>query len=356
MNSPDFDKHLLQILEDGPLGLATVNADLHFLSVNQTLCRMLAVTAAELTPLPLSDIVHREDYAAMNRLARQLFDRQIPAYSLEQRWRKKDGSLLWVHLTVTAVCDDDSAPCYGVVVIENITSQKQAEAKLEYLAQRLAQTERLTTIGRLTSTLTHEINNSMHVVQGLLNLSLEELDNPLDLTSYLNMSLSEASKIIQLIGRLRYSYFAQSEPVETFELPPLLEEAATLATRELKRRHISVHVQPVPELPALTSQPSRLYLVLLSSILNLGEMMASGGGNNLDIRVYSLPQSIMIAMSGSAEDEDVAFAREGWQQALEMELRFSFHRDTVADLGGELAIETEEENITYTLEIPVSKL
>jgi len=345
-NPVKISKQFQQFLKNNPRGAATFDATYHLLQVNPSFCKITAYTEQDLDNFTIIDIIYADDADKTIKLLQQLLKGEIASFTIEQRWTKKSGETIWVNLIVSAINDDADAFSYGMLMVEDITQAKQIEGAYQRLRERRRQTEQLSTIGRLTSTITHEINNAMHVVQGLLNLSLEQLDNPVDLVSYLNMSLTESAKIAGLIGRLRYSYRAYPEPATIVELNPLLEEVATLAHRELKQKNISIYTRLAANLPSITSRFSQLYLIFLSIALNLGEFLMFMDSGEIEIRSDFLPQGVEVTLLGQCDEIG--------PDTTELDLSLSFSRDKIVELGGNLSIDRQNGGIACVVEIPFS--
>jgi len=345
-NPTKINKQLQQFLKNNPRGVATFDTTFHLFKVNPLFCEITAYPEQELNDITIIDVIYPDDVNKTTKLLHQLLKGEIASFAVEQRWTKKSGETIWVNLLISAISDDSDTFSYGMAMVEDITRYKQTEKAYQRWRERRGQTEQLATIGRLTSTLTHEINNSMHVVQGLLNLSLEELDNPVDLVSYLNMSLAESAKVVELIGRLRYSYRVDPEPPAVFELNQLLEEVATLVHRELKRKNVSVHTRFASNLPSVTSQFSQLYLIFLSIALNLGEILTSTDRGEIEIRSNFLPQKVKVTFFAKCDEIGL--------DTTELDLSLSFGRDKIVELGGNLSIDKQNGGIACVVEIPFS--
>lgn len=148
------------LFERAPIGLAIVSQDYRLMEVNRTLCRLLDYAPAELTTKTFLDITHPRYVEADMTLARLLFAGEIPFYTLEKRYLKRDGSPVWVNLTATVIHDRDGRPMYGLAMIEDISARKRAEK--ERLAHEAAQRE------ALVREVHHRIKNNLHGVLGLL--------------------------------------------------------------------------------------------------------------------------------------------------------------------------------------------
>ncbi|HJU27067.1 MAG TPA: PAS domain S-box protein, partial [Rhodanobacteraceae bacterium] len=116
-------------------GIAETGLDGGFRTVNDQYCRMLGYTREELLQMRMQDITHPDD------LQRNidLFDRcvrQGHAFDIEKRNVRKDGTTIWVHDSVSAVCDARGRPQSLAAVSIDISESKHAEAELLASLQR----------------------------------------------------------------------------------------------------------------------------------------------------------------------------------------------------------------------------
>ena len=77
------------------------------------------------------EITHPEDLEADLEYVRQLLAGEAESYSMEKRHFRKDGEIVWVNLTVSLLREDTGEPRWFVCVVEDITSEKQAELRIQ---------------------------------------------------------------------------------------------------------------------------------------------------------------------------------------------------------------------------------
>jgi PAS domain S-box-containing protein len=116
--------------EQAAVGIAQVYPDGRWLRVNQRLCDIVGYTRDELLQCTFQDITHPEDLNTDLNFVQQVLAGDIPTYSMEKRYIRKDHSLVWVNLTVGIVRDETGAPKYFVSVIEDIAARKLEEDKV----------------------------------------------------------------------------------------------------------------------------------------------------------------------------------------------------------------------------------
>lgn len=123
--------------EQAAVGIAHVSLEGHFLRVNQKLSEILGYSVPELMELQVESLSHPEDLRLDLQKLEKLVAGEISTYSLEKRYIRKDGSLVWGNLTVSLVYSCSGAVPYLVEIVEEITTRKQAEAELQRLTQEL---------------------------------------------------------------------------------------------------------------------------------------------------------------------------------------------------------------------------
>ncbi len=119
------------------VGIAHVAENGQWLRVNQKLCDIIGYTSEELLERSFQDITYPEDLDADIGYVRQVLASEIQTYSMEKRYIHKNGSLVWINLTVSLVRKEDGEPDYFISVIEDIRERKQAEAEIRQLTENL---------------------------------------------------------------------------------------------------------------------------------------------------------------------------------------------------------------------------
>ncbi|MDG4554062.1 MAG: PAS domain S-box protein [Candidatus Competibacter sp.] len=116
--------------EQAAVGIAHVAPDGRWLRVNDRLCAIFGYPRLELLQKTFQDITHPDDLDKDLHLVNQILSGQIQTYSMEKRYLRKDGAVVWIDLTVSLVRDASGQPEYFISVIDDITSRKLAEQRL----------------------------------------------------------------------------------------------------------------------------------------------------------------------------------------------------------------------------------
>lgn len=123
--------------DQAAVGIAHVAPDGRWLRVNDRLCAIIGYSRDELLARTFQEITYAPHLARDLAAAEELISGAIPTYSTEKRYVRKDGSLVWINLTVAMVRGDDGAPLYFISVIEDINARKEAERALHESQTRL---------------------------------------------------------------------------------------------------------------------------------------------------------------------------------------------------------------------------
>ncbi len=123
-----------RVFEDGPVGMALVSPDFRTVQVNGALCRMLGYSEAEMMSLPITDLTYPDDLEADLELAKQLLAGVVDSYTMEKRYIKKGGDIIWGEFTATLIRNHNGDIVYGLGMVQDITARKRAEDTVRHLA------------------------------------------------------------------------------------------------------------------------------------------------------------------------------------------------------------------------------
>ena len=129
------------------VGIAHCDFQGRFLRVNQTLCEIVGYTREELFQKTWQEITHPDDLAASLERFLPLLRGEQPGYSLEKRFVRKDGSLVWIDLAVSLQRDPAGTPTRVFAILQDISERKRLEEELNRANARLELALRGSNIG-----------------------------------------------------------------------------------------------------------------------------------------------------------------------------------------------------------------
>jgi PAS domain S-box-containing protein len=124
------------LVEHAPVAVAHNAMDGRFEYANQAFCDLVGYTHDELRAKTWPEITHPDDLDQDLALGQRVLTNQQPNYTLEKRYIRKDGSIVWVELFGNFVLDDRGTPIQGIAVAIDISGRKQADAALRESEER----------------------------------------------------------------------------------------------------------------------------------------------------------------------------------------------------------------------------
>jgi PAS domain S-box-containing protein len=135
------------VFENSAIGVALTDYNGRFLATNRVFQAMVGYTEEELRAVSFLDVTH-EDYREANRaLIAELVEGKRRQFQIEKKYRRKDGSLIWVSNNVSLVPGTERVPRFVMALSEDITQRKRAEEALQRSEGYLAEAQKLTQTG-----------------------------------------------------------------------------------------------------------------------------------------------------------------------------------------------------------------
>jgi PAS domain S-box-containing protein len=126
----ESEERFRSTFQNAPIGMAHVGLDGRWLRVNDTLCQITGYSRGELLTKTFGDITHPDDLGKSWAHLQSLLAGEFSTYSMEKRYLRKDGSLVWVEITISLRRDEAGQPLYFIGAIEDITDRKGAQEEL----------------------------------------------------------------------------------------------------------------------------------------------------------------------------------------------------------------------------------
>jgi PAS domain S-box-containing protein len=133
------------------VGIAEVDRDGRFVSVNEARCKLTGHSREELIGLHFGHATDSESLEKDLDLFRRQVAGELDTYTTDSKFQRRDGSRGWARVTSTAVRDAAGAFLYAVRVIEDITERRQADKRQKLLIDEL----------------NHRVKNTLATVQSL---------------------------------------------------------------------------------------------------------------------------------------------------------------------------------------------
>jgi PAS domain S-box-containing protein len=251
------------------------------LLANPATIRVFGYEPAELIGKPLTilmpEFLRKLHEDGFNRY-KATGQRHINWHGTELTGLRKNGQEFPVEISFGEVSGDDHRIFTGF--IRDISERKQAEelrTSLHATQVELAQVSRLTTMGELTASIAHEVNQPLTAVTNNANACLRLLANrnldPEVLRRALEEIVADGTRASAVVGRIRA--FIKKTPTERKELEinHVIQEVLALTRRELSENQVLLEMQLTEALPPVMADRVQLQQVLLNLIMNGIEAM-----------------------------------------------------------------------------------
>jgi PAS domain S-box-containing protein len=150
----DGRKRFLDTFEHAASGITHVDPRGRLLRANQTFCDMVGYSKTELEQRTFQEITVPEDVGPDMQLLQETLAGHRSSYTLEKRYRHKDGHTVWVQLTVALVRTPEGGPDYFISVVQDLSAQKTAQQALRTSQNLMNQAQKLASIGTWQADLT----------------------------------------------------------------------------------------------------------------------------------------------------------------------------------------------------------
>jgi signal transduction histidine kinase len=210
---------------------------------------------------------------------------QTPPASLSQR----DLQL------VSAVADQLALALQKANLYTDLQHSLETEKKIR---NQLLQADRLSSMGRLLASVSHELNNPLQAIQNALFLLREEKGISAQGRQDLDIVLSESERMAALIARLRTTYRPiQIEDFQPMQINDVIEDVYALIATHLRHNEIVFEFFPDPNLPIIPGLTDQIRQVILNLLMNAVEAMANGG--RLTVFTHFLEENGEVLLSVS---------------------------------------------------------
>ncbi|MDI1261041.1 ATP-binding protein [Aquabacterium sp.] len=324
-----------QLFDVAGIGITRLSLNGRFLDVNHRFTEITRRTREQLLQLNHQDITHPEDLATDEALEASALEGQRQRYSLEKRYVRPDGQVVWVMLSVTLVRDAQGLPLHFVTVSEDISERRQFEEAMNSAkAAERANKEKTDFLSRMS----HELRTPLNAMLGFAQLLRVDPTNPINdvqrkkvghieragahllamLTDVLDLSRIEA-------GGLPLNLAPQ-------RLSSVLEEAVALVSNQVTQSDVQLLLTPPTEDLFVKADQVRLRQILVNLMTNAVKYNKPGG------RVMIEAQGVRSYVVITVSDTGRGLSQEQQSHLFEPFNRLGAERTSVEGTGIGLVI------------------
>ena len=179
-------------------------------------------------------------------------------------------------------------------LLNQMAEQRRTEEALQRTRTELARVVRITTIGELTASIAHEVNQPLAAVVANADACVAWLavQNPnlVEACAAAKRTIQGATRASEVIARIRSLINKATPEKAQVQLNEVVEETVALADRQAARNNVSVVLELLPDLPIVLGDRIQLQQVILNLMINGIEAMSSVSGRKRQLLIRSQVQ------------------------------------------------------------------
>jgi PAS domain S-box-containing protein len=282
----------------------------------------------------------------------------------EREFFRKDGSRVAVLLGATTFGDLQDE---GVAFVLDLTERKHAEEALRKAQAELAHVTRVTTLGELTASIAHEVNQPLAAVVNAaaaclrwLDGSTPNLDEARRAVDWIIKEGNRASEVIRRVRALASKTDIEKVPLD---INDAVKEVIALVEHEMDGHRVSLRIELAPALPMILGDRVQLQQVIINLVMNGIEAMQSVTDRPRELVIQSQQDEtrrvlVTVTDSGvgiSAENADRLFNAFFTTKSGGMGMGLSICRSIVEAHGGRLGTTANlPHGATFQFTLPVN--
>jgi PAS domain S-box-containing protein len=265
------------VFENNPTMYFIVDADGTVVAVNAFGAEQLGYTVDELIGTPVLSVFPESERPAIQEHFATSLEHVGQGYSWEAHKVRKDGTLITVRETAKAV-----PRAKGPIVLiacEDVTERRRAAEALRQAQADLAHVSRVVTMGELTSSIAHEVNQPLAGIVTNASACLRWLAGD---TPNLQEAREAAQRIIrdgnrasEVVTRIRALATKADTEKQPLDLNDAVQEVLTLTQAEMRRNAVILRGELASDLPQVLGDRVQLQQVVLNLVMNGIEAMST---------------------------------------------------------------------------------
>jgi PAS domain S-box-containing protein len=253
-----------------------------------------------------------------------------------------------------------------LVTMMDITERKRAEEELQKTQAELAHVARVTTMGELTSSIAHEVNQPLAAIVTNGNACLRWLSNDPpnveEARQTVTRMVKDGHRASEVVGRIR-AFFRKTAPERVrVDINQLIEDVIAMVSSELRRNRVRVRTELPDDLPRVLCDQIQLQQVLLNLVINAIEAMSAVSGPRelliMSRRDETGNVSVAVQDTGMGFDEQNAaqlFNAFFTTKSQGLGMGLSISRTTIEAYGGRLwATRNDAGGATFQFTLPTT--
>ena len=222
--------------------------------------------------------IHPEDLALLSEKIERARAGGASVLNYEIRLRMTNGSIKYVRTIAHGNRGSDGRPEI-IGAVQDVTERRIAEEALGQARSDLAHVTRVTSLGMLTASIAHEVNQPLSGIitnaGTCLRMLAAEPPNVEGARETAKRTIRDANRASELVTRLRALFSKKESTTEPVDLNEAAQEVIALSLSELQRNRVILRREFADDLPVVTGDRVQLQQVILNLLKNASDAMSA---------------------------------------------------------------------------------
>jgi PAS domain S-box-containing protein len=357
------ERNFRLIVDSVPGLVCTMSAAGEIELVNRQILEYFGKSTEEIKGWGNSDAVHPDDIARVRAAFTTSIQTGRP-YEIEHRCRRADGIYRWFHVRALPVRDEQGSITGWYVLLSDIDDRKRAEEALRTTEARLSRATQIATVGELSASIAHEINQPLAAVvasaQACVRFLSAQPPNVGRAHEAAESIVRDGKEAGEVVRRIRALFKRAAIENAMLNLNDVIGEVLRLLASEVAKRQVAVEADLKQDLPLVPGDRVQLQQVLLNLLLNGIEAMDSVHDRSRKLTVRTTqesPETVLVEIRDNGvglENPDKVFEAFVTTKHNGMGMGLTICRSIVEAHNGRLwAASAEGPGATFCFALPV---
>lgn len=336
------------VLKNTSVGIVLSDEHCMIKDINHGFTQLVGYDLKEAKKLNINDLIFHEDAERFKNGVLGLKKGEIETYTTKKRYVHKNGNLVYVHLVLTSIKDQNDKPISYLAQIIDLTEQYESKQKLtSYLDITTDQNQRLLNFAHIVSHNLKSHSNNLSMLLELMDIDYPELKEN-ELMPLLGQSVENLSETIEHLNEVVAMHSSDDKNIEQLNLHHYIEKTIENISALLKSSEAKLEIT-VDKTITVKAIPAYLESILLNLLTNAVKYKAPERNLSIQIIAEEVDNNVEIQII----DNGLGIDLERYESKLfGMYKTFHEHKDSrgiglfitknqIEALGGKIEVESE---------------
>jgi PAS domain S-box-containing protein len=304
----ESEEKLLAIISAANVGITVTDRTGKFLIFSDWWSKNLGYNVEELGNLTNIELTHPDDRETSEQWLQKIFNKETDNYRIEKRFIRKDGSIFWGDLAVSALKDENNNVINLIGMVTDITERINAEAEIKLQNEQLHKLN--SEKDKFFSIIAHDLRSPFNGFLGLTELMVTDLHNmTLDDINRIAGLLNKSSKNLYrlLTNLLEWSLMQRGSITfnpERLSLKNITDDSLKIFVETAKRKNIEIE-ENIGQDIFVNADKSMLETIIRNLVSNAIKFSDAGGQVSISASKLNGSTEISVTDSGIGMSKDL---------------------------------------------------